>query len=141
MIRRREFIALPSGAAWPLAARAQRRTLPVIGILGSATAEPNASEVSAFMQGLKDIGFVEGQDMGIEAHWANDQYDRLPAMAAELVRARVALIFAVVNNFAEPCCQERNLNNSHCILDGGRPSAAGYSRWAESAGWKYYRCR
>jgi putative ABC transport system substrate-binding protein len=97
-LRRREFIAGLGGAAtWPLAARAQR-ALPVIGILGSATAESNAPVVSAFMQGLKDIGFAEGQNMAIEAHWANDRYDRLPAMAAELVRARVALIFAVGNN-------------------------------------------
>jgi len=98
-MKRREFIPLLGGAAsWPLAARAQQRTLPVIGILGSTMApEPNAPGVSAFMQGLKDIGFVEGQNMAIEARWANNQYDRLPAMAAELVRARVALIYAVGN--------------------------------------------
>ena len=97
-LRRREFIAGLGGAAtWPLAARAQR-ALPVIGILGSATAESNAPVVSAFMQGLKDIGFAEGQNMAIEAHWANGQYDRLPAMAAELVRAQVALIAALGNN-------------------------------------------
>jgi putative ABC transport system substrate-binding protein len=99
-LRRREFIAgLGSAAAWPLAAGAQQRALPVIGILGSTMApEPNAPGVSdAFMQGLKDIGFVEGQNMAIEARWANNQYDRLPAMAAELVRARVALIYATGN--------------------------------------------
>jgi putative ABC transport system substrate-binding protein len=100
-LRRREFIAALGGAAaWPLAAqeRAQQRTLPVIGILGSATAEVGASRVNAFMQGLKETGFVEGQNIAIEARWANNQYDRLPAMAAELVRARVALIFAWGNN-------------------------------------------
>jgi putative ABC transport system substrate-binding protein len=98
MIRRREFITLTSGAAvWPLAARAQRRALPVIGILVSTT-EFATPVVSTFMQGLKDTGFVEGQNVAIEAHWANDQYDRLPAMAADLVRARVALIFAAGNN-------------------------------------------
>jgi putative ABC transport system substrate-binding protein len=98
-MNRRKFItALGGAAAWPLAARAQQAAMPVIGILGSATAEVNAPFVSAFMQGLKDTGFVEGQNIAIDAHWANDQYDRLPAMAAELVRARVALIFATGNN-------------------------------------------
>src|SRR5215813_13584536 len=97
-LRRREFIPLLGGAAaWPLTAGAQQRTLPVIGILGSATAEAAASGVSAFTQGLKDTGFVEGQNIAIEVHWANNQYDRLPAMAAELVRARVALIYAAGN--------------------------------------------
>jgi putative ABC transport system substrate-binding protein len=96
-MKRRTFIAaLGSAAAWPLAAQAQQRSLRVIGILGSTTGEPDA--LSAFMQGLKDTGFVEGQNIAIEARWANDQYDRLPAMAAELVRARVALITAVGNN-------------------------------------------
>jgi putative ABC transport system substrate-binding protein len=98
-MNRREFIAgIGSAAAWPLMAWAQQRTLPVIGILGAETERASAGRLSAFMQGLKDTGFVEGQNIAIQAHWANDQYDRLPAMAAELVRARVALIFAVGNN-------------------------------------------
>jgi putative tryptophan/tyrosine transport system substrate-binding protein len=96
-MRRREFIAGLGGAvAWPLVPRAQQPAMPAIGILGSTRAE--AGRVSAFMQGLKDTGFIEGQNIAIEAHWANDQYDRLPAMAAELVRARVRLIFATGNN-------------------------------------------
>jgi len=98
-VKRRTFIAgLGSAAAWPVVVRAQQPALPVIGILGSTTAVASAPVVSAFMQGLKDTGFVEGQNIAIEAHWANDRYDRLPAMAAELVRARVALIVAVGNN-------------------------------------------
>ena len=98
MIRRRNFITLLGGAAaWPLAARAQQRTLRVIGILGSTTAEVGASRVNLFMQGLNYTGFVEGQNIAVEARWANNQYDRLPAMAAELVRARVALIHATGN--------------------------------------------
>src|SRR6516165_8093912 len=96
MIKRRQFIVGLGGVvAWPVVARAQRTQ--VIGILGSATADANPG-MSAFMQGLKDTGFVEGQNIAIEAHWANNQYDRLPAMAAELVRARVALIYATGNN-------------------------------------------
>jgi putative ABC transport system substrate-binding protein len=98
-MQRRQFINLLGGAAaWPLMARAQQRTLPVIGILVSTRAEAAAPAVSAFMQGLKDTGFVENQNIAIQAHWANDQYDRLPAMAAELVRAGVALIAAIGNN-------------------------------------------
>jgi putative tryptophan/tyrosine transport system substrate-binding protein len=98
-MRRRQFIAgLASAAAWPVVARAQQPTTPVIGILGASTEGASAPGVSAFMQGLKDTGFIEGQNIAIQAHWANNQYDRLPAMAAELVRARVALIFATGNN-------------------------------------------
>ena len=73
-MRRREFIAgLGSVAAWPVAVQAQQRAVPVVGILGSTTAVASAPVVSAFMQGLKDPGFVEGQNMAIVAHWANDR--------------------------------------------------------------------
>ena len=117
MMNRRDFITLLGGAAaWPLAARAQQRTLPVIGILGSTTAEVGASRVNAFMQGLKDTGFVEGQNIAIEARSANNQYDRLPAMAAELVRARVALIFAFGNNL--PTRAAKNATSTIPIVFG-----------------------
>jgi putative tryptophan/tyrosine transport system substrate-binding protein len=85
-------------AAWPLAARAQQRTIPVVGILGSATAVGYAPFMAAFMQGLKEAGFVEGQNLGVEQRWANNQYDRLPEMATDLVRTRVSLIAAIGNN-------------------------------------------
>jgi ABC-type uncharacterized transport system substrate-binding protein len=99
-MQRRDFITLLGGgaAAWPLAARAQQPAMPVIGILGSGKAEGWAIRTAAFMQGLKEAGFVEGQNVAIEARWADDQYDRLPSMAAELVRARVALIAALGNS-------------------------------------------
>jgi len=93
-MRRREFIVLlgSSTAAWPLAAGAQQQTVPVIGFLHSASAEPTANLVKGFRKGLFDIGFVEGQNVGIEFRWADGQNDRLPALAAELVRRNVSVI-------------------------------------------------
>jgi putative tryptophan/tyrosine transport system substrate-binding protein len=95
-MRRREFIAVLGGAAavWPLAVSAQQSAMPVIGLLGSATANDWTPYVSAFHQGLRDAGYVEGVNVRIEARWANSQFDRLPAMAAELVQRKVTVIAA-----------------------------------------------
>jgi putative ABC transport system substrate-binding protein len=90
-MRRREFITLLGGAgAWPFAARAQQK--PLVGML--MTGVPGLPFVAGFHQGLRDAGYVEGQNIAIEYHWVEDQRDRLPAMAAELVRRQVAVIFA-----------------------------------------------
>ncbi|MGB8566355.1 MAG: ABC transporter substrate-binding protein [Pseudolabrys sp.] len=95
-MKRREFIGLISGVAatWPLVVRAQQPAVPVIGYLSSASSQGHASYLAGFHEGLREGGFIEGQNVTIEYRWANGQYQRLPDLAADLVRRHVALIAA-----------------------------------------------
>src|SRR5262245_35162554 len=107
-MHRRSFLTLLGGApaaAWPLAARAQQRTMPVIGSLYGVSEAEWAEPMAGFRRGLGEMGFVEGRNVAIEYRWANGQFDRMPAMAADLVGRNVAVILVGGSNVGTPAAK------------------------------------
>jgi putative tryptophan/tyrosine transport system substrate-binding protein len=126
-MRRREFIWLFGGAAvlWPLAVHAQQRPMPVIGFLNVASPGPLRQQIAAFREGLKKSGYVEGQNVAVEYRWAEGQYERLPELAADLVRQQVSVIFVGGGAPAELAVKAATTTIPIVFSTGGDPVRSG----------------
>jgi putative ABC transport system substrate-binding protein len=125
-MHRREFITCVGGAiAWPLAAGAEQSAMPVIGILHSGSSEPYAGRLAAFRQGLSATDLVEGKDFAIEFRWAEGNYERLPAMARDLVARNVSVIVAAGGVASAPVAKAATATIPIVFITGGDPVASG----------------
>ena len=125
-MRRRDFIAgLGGAAACPLAGRAQQPKMPVIGYLNSATESNNRNFAAAFRRGLSELGYVDGKNVSIEYHWMESRYGQLPAMAADLVRRRVAVIVATGGTAVARAAKSATSTIPIVFVGGGDPIEVG----------------
>ena len=126
-LRRRDFIKALVGSAtpWPLAARAQQSTIPAIGFLSSASSTGFAHRVAAFKEGLGQLGFIEGQNVVIKYRWADDQYNQLPDLAADLVRDQVAIIVAAGGSQTALAAKAATKTIPILFMHGGDPIQLG----------------
>src|SRR6202048_3198512 len=125
LIRRRDFIAALGGAtAWPLSTHAQQSAMPVVGFLNTRVPGADPHLLAAFRRGLKETGYVEGQNVAIEYRWAYNQYDRLPALAADLVRRQVTVI-AAIGSPSAPAAKVMTTTIPIVFLTGSDPVEVG----------------
>jgi hypothetical protein len=134
-LRRRDFIALLGGAAtWPLAARAQQRAMPVVGLLASGFPETSVNRVTAFRHGLNETGYVDGQNVAVEYRWAEGRYDRFPALVADLIRRKASVIATPGNPLATRVARAATSTIQIVFAVGDRPGQARSGRKPRPAG-------
>ena len=136
-MRRREFIALLGGvaAAWPVAARAQQAQMPVVAFINGGAADAASRYLAAFRKGLREAGYVEGQNVTVEYYWLDGRYEGIPALMADLVRRQVALIATPGSNVAFQGCDR---DDPDCLRLRRRPGQTWPCRELRAAGQQCY---